>query len=123
MALQTIACSQVAIWFARHHHKSENELFWPFYFAYGAAFKVTNASDDATLLPPRQLINDFISGHYQTLPLKKYVFPDETLTVWEFQDRLIQILLLRLIMPTFKHIISPCCHHLPGCHGVKSCNI
>ncbi len=103
--LTSLAKTQVAHFFDRNQHKSANGLFWQFYFEY--------RHDAATP------IHDYQQGQYHPKPMKKYHFPDETLIVWEFGDRLIHYLILKQIQPTFKHVFSDCCHHLNGYSGVR----
>ncbi len=95
----------VATWFRRYASKGENSLFWLFYFEW------TKISSD--------LVKDFIQGKYRPEPLRKYCFTDDCLLVWTYTDRLIIRLILTIIKPTFKYVISPLCLHLKGPDGVK----
>ena len=63
---------------------------------------------------------DFIAGVYRFSPMQRFAFAGETITIWDYPDRLIISLLLSLIKPVFKHIISPQCLHLQGPSGVKT---
>ena len=62
---------------------------------------------------------DFIHGRYRFSPMQRLHFFRDTITVWSYPDRLILFLLLKIIKPTFKYIISPCCLHLGGPSQVK----
>ncbi len=68
---------------------------------------------------PNQITN-FIAGHYKFEPMVTYHMPDETMLVWQYSDRLIIRLLLQIIKPVFKNIISDKCFHLKGPNGVKN---
>jgi RNA-directed DNA polymerase len=61
----------------------------------------------------------FIHGRYRFSPMQCLHFPEETITIWDYPDRLILFLLLKIITPTFKHIISKQCLHLGGPNQVK----
>lgn len=65
-------------------------------------------------------IEKFIKGEYRFDPLETYAMPDETITVWNYKDRLFVRALLYLIKPLFKHIIPASCVHLVGPSGVKT---
>ena len=67
-----------------------------------------------------QKITEFVAGEYQFEPMVTYHMPDETMVVWQYQDRLIIRLLLQTIKPLFKYIISDLCFHLAGPSGVKN---
>ena len=67
----------------------------------------------------QQYVQDLVAGTYRFAPLKKYYFPEETITLWEWPDRLALSLLLEIIKPTFAHILSPKCFHMQGPNGSK----
>ena len=104
---QLLAQAKVLVgnWTQRFQFKGDKSLFWVFFFDWKR-----QASN---------IIQAFCEGTYRTLPLKKFHFEDETVLIWSFVDRLIQKLLLKLIAPTFKHVISPFCFHTKGPSGVK----
>ncbi len=64
-------------------------------------------------------LRTFTAGLHQFSPLRQYCFPEEVLQVWCYLDRLMIHLILTVIKPTFKHIISPFCMHLAGPSAVK----
>ena len=64
-------------------------------------------------------ITDFIAGTYKFSPMQTYFLPEETITIWNYVDKLFIRTLLRTITPVFKHIISPTCLHLSGPSGVQ----
>ena len=64
-------------------------------------------------------LKDFRSGHHQFSPMMQYDFEDEVTQVWSYRDRLMLHLILRIIKPTFKHVISPLCMHLDGPSAIK----
>jgi hypothetical protein len=49
----------------------------------------------------------------------QYEFPDEVIRAWTYLDRLILHLILKIIKPTFKYVISPLCLHLNGPSVIK----
>ena len=51
--------------------------------------------------------------------LIQYRFKDGCVRVWSFLDRLMIHLLVTILRPTFKHVISPVCLHLKGPSAVK----
>ena len=56
-------------------------------------------------------LKDFKHGSYQFSPLMQYQFKNEIVQVWSYLDRLMLHLILGIITPTFKRVISkPCCH-------------
>ena len=65
-------------------------------------------------------VRDFIAGQHQFEPFKQYKFTNEIIQVWSYLDRLMIHLILQIIRPTFKHIISPLCTHLVGPSAVKT---
>jgi RNA-directed DNA polymerase len=64
-------------------------------------------------------IRKFIAGKHIFEPLLECKFSDETVRIWSYRDRLIIYLILQIIKPVFKHIISPLCRHLAGPSAVK----
>ena len=64
-------------------------------------------------------LKNFRSGRHQFSPMTQYEFSGETLRVWSYLDRLILHLILIIIKPTFKHVISPLCLHLQGPSAIK----
>ena len=64
-------------------------------------------------------LQDFRVGRHQFSPMVQYKFIDEVVQVWSYLDRLMMHLLLLLMRPTFKHIISPRCLHLAGPTVIK----
>ena len=67
-------------------------------------------------------IRAFIAGKHQFSPLRQYLSKNEkgdVVEVWEYLDRLMIHLILGIIRPTFKHIISPLCLHLKGPAVIK----
>ena len=64
-------------------------------------------------------LREFIAGNYQFSPMMQYDFGDEAVRVWSYRDRLMIHLLLNIIRPTFRHIISSRCLHLRGPSAVK----
>ena len=65
-------------------------------------------------------IQTFIQGTYQFSPMQQFTFKADTIRVWGYVDRIILRLFLRILKPTFQHIISPYCYHLAGPNGVKN---
>ena len=61
----------------------------------------------------------FRMGLHGFSPLTRYRFCDGTVCVWSYLDRLMIHLLMNILRPTFKHIISPVCLHLKGPSVVK----
>jgi RNA-directed DNA polymerase len=64
-------------------------------------------------------INAFVDGSYRFSPLQQFRFKEETIRMWGYDDRIMLRLFLRILKPTFKHIISTHCFHLAGPNGVK----
>lgn len=64
-------------------------------------------------------IDELINGRYDPRPLKKQYLPGEVIDPLYLADRVLQHLLLQVIKPTFKHIMSANCYHLSGPAGVK----
>jgi len=54
------------------------------------------------------------AGRHHFSPLIQYRLPGQTCQCWCYLDRLVIHLLLQLIKPTIKHMISPVCVHLSG---------
>ncbi len=65
-----------------------------------------------------QWVKNFVVGEHRFLPLQRYHFPDDTVVVWHYWDRLAQRLLYQLIQSTFRYLISPLCVHLAGPNAV-----
>ncbi len=85
---------------------SENSLWWSF------------VTDWPKCLHP--WLESFEQGRYRFEPMSQYRFLDETVRVWQYADRLMIKLILGIIKPVIKHIISPRCYHLQGQSGVKT---
>ena len=66
------------------------------------------------------LIRDFIAGHYLPQPKIGYNAYGDRDPIFYYQDALMQKLLYRIIKPTFKHMVSPACHHLKGPGVIKT---
>jgi RNA-directed DNA polymerase len=64
-------------------------------------------------------LGDFCAGQHKFSPLSQYKFSDEVVQVWSYLDKLILHLIINIIRPTFKHIISPLCLHLTGPSAIK----
>ena len=61
----------------------------------------------------------FRLGLHRFLCLIQYRFKDGCVRIWSFLDRLMIHLLVTILRPTFKHVISPNCLHLKGPSAVK----
>ena len=59
------------------------------------------------------------NGTYSPRNLKRYHFPDEMVYQLHPTDRVLQHILLKILKPTFKHVMNPSCFHLHGPTGVK----
>ena len=64
-------------------------------------------------------LKDFKHGSYQFSPLMQYQFKNEIVQVWSYLDRLMLHLILGIITPTFKRVISELCCHLSGPSTIK----
>ena len=64
-------------------------------------------------------LDDFSAGRYPVQPKIGYNAFGECQPRYTFQDSLLHKLLYRIIKPTFKHVISPACHHLKGPSVIK----
>ena len=64
-------------------------------------------------------IQDFVEGHYLFSPMRQFQFEQETIRIWQYDDRIILRCLFNLLKPTFPHILSKACYHLKGPQGVK----
>lgn len=64
-------------------------------------------------------LKDFKHGSYQFSPLMQYQFKNEIVQVWSYLDRLMLHLILGIITPTFKRVISKLCCHLSGPSTIK----
>ncbi len=84
---------------------SENSPWWSFIFVWPKRIEVW--------------IEQFRQGDYLFSPMVQYNFFGEVVRIWDYPDRLICKLILNIIKPTFKHIISNRCYHLHGPNGVK----
>ena len=62
----------------------------------------------------KRWLQDFAKGEHRFSPLREYFFAGESTKVWSYPDRLMIHLLLKIIRPTFKHVISKQCFHLSG---------
>ena len=65
-------------------------------------------------------LTSFRAGLHRFSPMITYGFSDETMTVWCYLDRLMIHCLLKLLKPTFKHVIPVECVHLAGLNAVKT---
>jgi len=68
----------------------------------------------------RTWLTSFRAGTHQFSPMTTYSFPGETITVWCYLDRLMIHCLLKLLKPTFNHVIPVECVHLAGPNAVKT---
>lgn len=66
-----------------------------------------------------QGIQALIDGTYDPRCLKRIYFPDEMVDQVHLSDRILQHILLKIIKPTFKHVMNPNCLHLHGPSGVQ----
>lgn len=64
-------------------------------------------------------LQNFSTGDHCFSPLTEYRFSDGVIQVWRYLDRLMMHLILTIIRPTFKHIISGNCYHLSGPSAIK----
>ena len=64
-------------------------------------------------------IQSLLDGTYTPRFLKRIYLPDEVLDQLHLSDRVLQHLLLKMIKPTFKHVINSNCYHMVGPAGVK----
>ena len=64
-------------------------------------------------------IQALIDGTYDPRCLKRIYFPDEMVDQLHLSDRIFQHILLKMLKPTFKHVMNPNCLHLHGPSGVK----
>ena len=65
------------------------------------------------------LLDDFSAGRYHSQPKIGYHAFGICEPRHSIQDSLFHKLLYRIIKPTFKHVISPACHHLKGPSVIK----
>ncbi len=67
-------------------------------------------------------VNAIAQGRHPLSPRIRYRFKNnnEVVEVWSYIDRLLVHLLLTIIKPTFKHVISPWCVHLQGPSCIKT---
>ncbi|MDP1573901.1 MAG: reverse transcriptase, partial [Coxiellaceae bacterium] len=65
-------------------------------------------------------IQSLLDGSYEPRCLKRYYFSDEMVDQLHISDRIFQHLLLRILKPTFKHVMNKNCYHLDGPSGVKN---
>jgi retron-type reverse transcriptase len=61
-----------------------------------------------------------LNGTYEPRCLKRYYFSDEMVDQLHISDRIFQHILLRILKPTFKHVMNSNCYHLDGPTGVKN---
>ena len=66
-----------------------------------------------------QWLNQLRLSEHRFSPMTQYRFTDEVMRVWSYVDRLMIHLILSIIRPTFKYVISPVCSHLAGPSAVK----
>jgi RNA-directed DNA polymerase len=64
-------------------------------------------------------LQGFRSGCHRFSPMMQYKFSDEVIQVWSYLDCLMLHLILKIIKPTFKHVISQLCMHLKGPCAIK----
>jgi RNA-directed DNA polymerase len=64
-------------------------------------------------------IHSMIDGTYNPRCLKRIYFSDEMVDQLHLSDRIFQHVLLKMLKPTFKHVMNPNCFHLAGPSGVK----
>ena len=91
--------------YLRYRWCDASHPFWVFYWQW----KEQGAS----------LVREFIEGRYQSQPKMGYNAYGHRDPLYLYQDALLQKILYRIIKPTFKHIISPACHHLKGPGVIK----
>ena len=65
-------------------------------------------------------IQSLVDGTYEPRCLKRYYFSDEMVDQLHISDRIFQHVLLRILKPTFKHVMNQNCFHLDGPTGVKN---
>jgi len=69
------------------------------------------------------LLNDwmakFIAGNYRFSPMRRYRFCDETITVWNYPDRLRIHCLFQILRSTFPHILTNTCISTQGPSAIK----
>ena len=75
---------------------------------------ITNWTQKHTLY-----LKNFQSGTHLFSPRQSFRFTDELVELWCYLDRLFLHLMLTIIKPTFKHLISPTCTHLTGPSSIK----
>jgi RNA-directed DNA polymerase len=78
----------------------ETHHWWPFSYKWKSTVK--------------SCLSSFIAGAYVFSPMKQYCFPEETIRIWCYSDRLMVRLLFLILKPCFKHIIPATCHSLKG---------
>ena len=66
-----------------------------------------------------QGIQSLADGSYTPRCLKRYYFSDEMVDQLHLSDRIFQHILLKVMKPTFKHVMNQNCYHLDGPTGVK----
>lgn len=64
-------------------------------------------------------VKTLTDGTYDPRQLKRYYFPDEVVDQLHLSDRIMQYILLKILKPTFKHVMNTNCYHLHGPTGVK----
>src|SRR3990167_3992826 len=65
-------------------------------------------------------IQSLVDGSYEPRCLKRYYFSDEMVDQLHISDRIFQHILLRILKPTFNHVMNKNCYHLNGPSGVKN---
>lgn len=51
-------------------------------------------------------VEEFVNGSYVFSPMRTYQIGTENIVMWEYRDRMMLSLLLAIIRPLFKHVIS-----------------
>jgi len=66
-----------------------------------------------------QGVESLLDGSYNPRMLKRMYLPNEVIDHVHLSDRIYQHLMLKIIKPTFKHVMNPNCYHMQGPSGVK----
>jgi len=64
-------------------------------------------------------IQSIIDGNYTPRCLKRYYFSDERVDQLHLSDRIFQHVLLKILKPTFQHVMNQNCYHFAGPSGVR----
>ena len=64
-------------------------------------------------------VDKFVQGQHQFSPMLTCRFPDKTVIMWHYLDRLMVYLLFLVLRPTFKHIIPKTCVSTEGPSAIK----